>query len=769
MSENTQHPADGRGKGQARKAKNTKRTKKKRAWPWIVLGVLAVLVAVPVALFAYAYAQYEVPEPEELTNKQISTIYASDSTTQLARIVPPEGNRTQVTLDQIPDYVENAALAAEDREFWTNSGFSVTGFGRAAIGELTGNPSAGGGSTITQQYVKNTLVGNERSYVRKARELIYSIKMTNQWSKEDILKAYFNTVYFGRNAYGIQAASVAYFDKSVEDLTVEEGALLAGLIQAPSALDPRVDPAAAEARWNYVLDGLVEMGEITPDQRAQMTMPETRDPSEYSAYTEATGANGHIKNQVVAELAKVGITEEDINTRGLKITTTIDMGVQNASVEAVDDNLAPLQEDARAASVTIDPSTGAVRGYFGGHDPNGWDYANAPLQTGSTFKIMALAAALQQGIDLNTMYSSDPFQLPGSKMVNNWDGTGCGICSIETALKHSYNTSFLRLQEDLENRMNDTADMAHALGVAESLPGIEKTLYEDSGMPYEGIVLGQYQSRVLDMATAVATLADRGIWHDTYFVQKVETNSGEVLYEHPNDGGERRVSAQVADNVIKAMEPIAAYSNGALAGGRESAAKTGTAQLGDTGNNKDTWMVGATPQLATAVWVGTADNTSAIFNEWGGNMYGSGTATQIWKQTLDASLADAPFETFPTATPVRYGNQTAGTWYDPSWNSAPTWDSGAGNTATGTSQAQAPSTDPNAPGNAPSPAPDANGNGGNNGNGNGGNGGNGNGGNGNGNPAPNPNPEPAPAPAPAPQPPSLEDLLGDTNLQDIFG
>ncbi|OFS21754.1 transglycosylase domain-containing protein [Corynebacterium sp. HMSC04H06] len=652
----------------AAKPASAGQAKNKRRWPWIVLAVVGVTVFLPLAIFAYAYAQYDVPEPEELTNNQISYIYANDSSTQLARIVPPEGNRSQVKLDEIPDHTENAALAAEDREFWTNSGFSLSGFARAVLGEITGDSSAGGGSTITQQYVKNTLVGDERSYVRKARELIYSVKMTNEWSKEDILNAYLNTVYFGRNAYGIQAASNAYFDKNVEDLTVEESALLAGVIQAPSALDPAVDENAAQARWNYVMDGLVDMGELDAAERAGMQMPQTREQGEYSAYTEAPGANGHIKNQVIRELGEVGITEEDVNTRGLRITTTIDMNVQNAGIDAVDTNLAPLQDDARAAAVTIEPSTGAIRGYFGGHEEHGWDYANAPLQTGSTFKIMALAAGLQQGISLDTNYSSAPYQLPGSQVVNNVNGSGCGVCSLREATKKSYNTSFIRLQEDLKNTTQDTADMAHALGVARSLPGIEKTLTENGKQPYEGIVLGQYQSRPMDMAIAMATLANQGVWHNPHFVEKVETISGEVLYEHPTDKGERRVGQQVANNVIDAMRPVAAWSNGALAGGRESASKTGTAQLGDTGYNKDTWMVGATPQLATAVWVGTAENTDAIFNAYGGNMYGAGAPTQIWKSILDTSLAEADYETFPQAAPVRYGTGGAGggaTYYAP--------------------------------------------------------------------------------------------------------
>ena len=672
----TEKETSGRKSGNRRKSTSQSAQRssgRKRRWPWIVLAVLFVLVGIPALLFGYAYTQYDVPGPKELQPSQISTIVAGDGETQLAKLVPPEGNRRQVTLDEIPDYVEDSVLAAEDREFWTNSGFSFTGLGRAVLGKLTGDSSAGGGSTITQQYVKNTLVGDEYSYVRKIRELIYSVKMTNEWAKEDILNAYLNTVYFGRNAYGIEAASNAYFDKDAKDLTVEEGAMLAGLIQSPSVLDPWVDEERSQNRWNYVMDGLVEMGDLDAAERSQMAFPETRDPSEYSAYTEAPGAYGHIKNQVTEELARVGITEDQLATGGLKVTTTIDMTVQNASTDAAHEQLAVLQEDARAAAVTIDPATGAVRGYFGGDDSNGWDYANSPLQTGSVFKIMALAAALQQGIDLNTYYSSAPYQLPGSQIVTNVGG-GCGSCSIAEALKNSYNTSFLRLQDDLENKMQDTADMAHALGVARSLPGIEKTLTENGGTPYEGIALGQYQSRPLDMATAMATLTNQGVWHQPHFVQKVENANGEVLYENPTDGGERRVSANVANNVISAMQPIAAWSNGALAGGRPSASKTGTTQLGDTGQNKDAWMVGSTPQLATAVWVGTADNTSAIFNQWGGIMYGSDAPTKIWKSILDTSLANAEQQPFPQAYPINYG---VGSWgsgyvYDPSQTT--TWD-----------------------------------------------------------------------------------------------
>ena len=391
------------------------------------------------------------------------------------------------------------------------------------------------------------------------------------------------------------------------------------------------------------------------------------------------------------------------------------------------------------------------RGYFGGHDSNGWDYANSPLQTGSTFKIMALAAALQQGISLDTNYSSAPYQLPGSDVVTNVGG-GCGVCNLREATKQSLNTSFLRLQADLKNGTQDTADMAHALGVAKSLPGIEKTLTEKGKQPFEGIVLGQYQSRPLDMATAMSTLANQGVWHNPHFVQRVENAAGEVLYEHPEDEGERRVSSNVANNVLEAMEPVAAWSNGALAGGRASASKTGTTQMGDTGNNKDAWMVGATPQLATAVWVGTADNTSAIFDQYGGIMYGAGAPTKIWKAVLDNSLANSEFQNFPAAYPLGFGNMGAGTAapaYDPSW------DSGAGDTQNYEAPEQQaapeeetkpvqPQEKPESPKPAPSPQRGNRGNNGNNGNNN-----------------------QAPAQQEAP---SLDDLIGpNSDLADLLG
>lgn len=227
------------------KGKRRRKRSKKSLWGTIA-AIIAVAIAIPTFILGSMYVAADVPEPEELANKQISLILASDGSSELARVVPAEGNRTTVSIDQIPQPLIHAVLAAEDREFYTNRGYSLTGFARAALGQIRGDASAGGGSTITQQYVKNTVVGNEHSIKRKIHELIYSAKMTKEWSKDEILAAYLNTIYFGRNSYGVAAASKAYFGKDLSELGPAESAVLAASIQRPSQLDPWTNRAAAE-------------------------------------------------------------------------------------------------------------------------------------------------------------------------------------------------------------------------------------------------------------------------------------------------------------------------------------------------------------------------------------------------------------------------------------------------------------------------------------------------------------------------------------------
>lgn len=618
-------------------------------------AALVLFVALPMITFGMAYLIVDVPKPGDIRTAQVSTILASDGS-ELAKIIPPEGNRVDVKIDQIPVHVRNSVMAAEDRDFYSNPGFSFTGFARAFLNNLFGSGSGlQGGSTITQQYVKNALVGDERSgvggLVRKAKELVISTKMSGEWSKDQVLESYLNIIYFGRGSYGISAAAQAYFGKPVEQLNVAEGALLAALIQRPSTLDPAVDPEGAADRWNWVLDGMVEIGALSPADRAAQVFPPTVAPDFASTANQTTGPNGLIERQVTKELLELfDITEQTLNTEGLKITTTIDPTAQRSAEEAVTETLEDQDPDMRSAVVSIDPRTGGVKAYYGGSDANGFDFAQAGLPTGSSFKVFALVAALQQGIGLGYNIDSSPLELNGIK-ISNVEGGGCGTCNIAEALKRSLNTSYYRLMLKLQNGPQDVADAAHKAGIADSFPGVEHTLSEDGqgGPPNNGIVLGQYQSRVIDMASAYATLANSGVYHRPHFVQKVEDSQGNVLFDASGSAeGEQRIDSAVADNVTAAMQPIAGYSNGHnLAGGRPSAAKTGTNQLGDTGANRDAWMVGYTPSLSTAVWVGTTGGDKPLVNQWGGPVYGSGLPSDIWKATMDGALDGTDNETFP--------------------------------------------------------------------------------------------------------------------------
>ncbi|WP_236566812.1 transglycosylase domain-containing protein [Nocardia sp. CY41] len=622
----------------------------------LLLALFILFGVVPALLSVLAYWSAEIPDPNAVQTNQIATILAADGSTVLAKIVPPDGNRTPVPLSDVPRPVRDAVLSAEDRNFYSNPGYSTSGFLRAVRDNLLGKDNAGGGSTITQQYVKNAFLGSERTVTRKMRELIIAAKMARQWSKDDILAAYLNTIYYGRGSYGIAAAAKVYFDKQVNQLTLAEGAVLAALIRTPSILDPETHLADLKARWRYVLDGMVEMGVLAPGDRDAATFPPiiplTRIPDE----DVARGPEGLIRNQVVRELRDSGISERDLNKGALQITTTIDTRAQQAVLDAVRDRLGAQPPELRAAVVSIDPRSGAVRAYFGGYDGLGFDFAQAPLQTGSAFKVFAAIAAQQQSIPLSRVLDSSPVTDRGTR-ITNVDGESCGKCTMAEALKRSLNTSFYRLTMTMSDGPQAIAQAAHAAGIPEELPGVPgKTLTEDGGRPLNGIVLGQYSVRPIDMASAYATIGASGVYHQPYFVQRVVTGDGRVLLDRGGDkigkqppGGEQRISRTIAENTAEAMLPIAAYSNGhALKNNRPSAAKTGTTQLGTSDLNKDAWMIGFTPSLSTAVWIGT-ERSQAIRTARGADIYGSGLPADIWKQVMDDALDGTPIEQFPGA------------------------------------------------------------------------------------------------------------------------
>jgi len=592
--------------------------------------VVGFVVLAPVLAFAIGWLLFRVPPADEAANNQVATIsYANGSS--LATLVPEDGNRIKVPITQVPLHVQQAVLAAEDRSFYTNYGFDPVGIARAAFNQAQGG--VGGGSTITQQYVKNVLVGDEYSLWRKYREVVIAAKVSQEQSKEEVLGNYLNTIYFGRGAYGIQAASQAYFAKDVSALTPSEGAVLAGLIQAPSKWDPAVNRAMSQQRWTFVLDGMVSQRWLAPSDRGAAVFPATIPPQPRRSGIPADD-KGHVVTAVRDELTSYGITEQQVNQEGLQVTTTIDPKMQRQAADAATKTLDGQPANLRTALVSQEPTTGAILAYYGGQDGNGFDYAQTQRQPGSSFKPFVLLAALERTppIGLGTTFDgSSPQTIAGTKIANS-EGESCANCDLRTAMTLSINTVFYQL--GVQVGPQKVADAAHQAGIAAPLPD-----------PSGGISIGDKEVRPGDMASAYATFAAKGVYHRPHLVTRVVTADGRVLYDAGAPRGEPRMSEQLARNVVESMLEVADHSKVGLSGGRPVAAKTGTVQSSVEGQNQDAWMVGATPQLSTAVWIGTDDN-SPIKNSSGRPIYGRGVSGQIWQTYMNDALRGKRSEQF---------------------------------------------------------------------------------------------------------------------------
>ncbi len=616
-----------------RKAGHEALTPRQRRWRRgrrIGYVVLAVAILGPILAFAIGWIVFRIPSADDASNNQVATIDYADGST-MASLAQAQGNRIKVPLSQVPIWVQHAVASAEDRSFYTNYGFDPIGIARAAWNQAQGG--SGGGSTITQQYVKNVLVGDEHSYWRKYREVVIAAKVNQEESKDQILENYLNTIYFGRGAYGIQAASQAYYGRDVSTLTPAEGAVLAGLIQAPSKWDPAVDRAGSQQRWNYVLDGMVEQKWLSPADRAAAVFPTTIPPS-----ARKTGIpdndRGHIVSAVKDELASYGITEQQVNQEGLKVETTVDPKLQQQAADAAAKTLQGQPANLRTALVSEDPRTGAVLAYYGGSDGSGFDYAQTQRQPGSSFKPFVLLAGLERNppIGLGTTFDgSTPQTIAGTK-VENSDGESCPNCDLKTAMTLSINTVFYQL--GVQVGPQKVADAAHQAGITAPLAD-----------PTGGIAIGDKEVRPGDMASGYATFAADGIYHRPHMVTRVTTADGRVLYDGGVTAPEQRMSQQLARNVTESMLDVASHSQIPLAAGRPVASKTGTVQSSVQGQNNDAWTVGYTPQISTAVWVGTDDN-SPIKTKGGAPIYGRGVPGQIWQRFMNQALRNDPVQQF---------------------------------------------------------------------------------------------------------------------------
>ena len=305
-----------------------------------------------------------MPTPQQLKTNQAAVVQYADGST-MATIDGGE-NRIIVPLSKVPVHVRDAVLAAEDRGFYSEPGVSVKGTVRAAVNDVRGGP-AQGGSTITQQYVKNAYLNSDQTLSRKLKELVIALKISREFSKDEILESYLNTIYFGRGAYGIEAAAKAYFGVSIDKVNPAQGALLAAVIKSPEYYDPAVTPSESKDRWEYVVDGMVDTGKLTQAQADQLKFPSTIKTRNTSSVLD--GPLGLVWRQVKSELAADGVDPASINPRGLRIQTTIDRGAQVAAQEAIKQNysnLTPKQRNLRPALVAVNPGTGAVIAYYGG-------------------------------------------------------------------------------------------------------------------------------------------------------------------------------------------------------------------------------------------------------------------------------------------------------------------------------------------------------------------------------------------------------------------
>ena len=658
-----------RAQKKRRLAKMSRKKRVARRFGLLFTWILVIIALMMTTLAILVYRVSNVPRPDQLATNQTAVILYSDGT-ELARVDGGQ-NRTSVPLSQVPDHVKWAVLAAEDRGFYSDPGVSIKGTVRAALNNVTGG-NRQGGSGITQQYVKNVYTDASPTLGRKLKELAIALKLSREYSKDQILEYYLNTIYWGRdNTYGIAEAAEAYFGVPVQRLSVAQGALLAGIIRAPNYYDPAVTPAAAKDRWTYVVDGMVSIGKLSQAARDSLRFPATI--KKRHASSALNGPLGMVWNQVKAELpANVA---KAINTKGLRIYTTIDRNAQQAAEESIAANFTDLtslqrREKMRPALAAVNPGTGAVLAYYGGPNGTDFDYANGYRPPGSSFKPYTLATALTQNIQgkqpayaINSVFDGSLcVTIEGTRICNDpSDAEYSGLKPLDFAMKVSLNTAFDGLADKVGPA--NVAATAWAAGIRQTNGRGQKTLVAPDGTTHFGIGIGDsdYAVRPLDQATGFATIANGGTTHPPYFVQKVTDSQGAVVYQHPA-AGKRSLDPRVANDVGLTLKPIADWSGVGLADGRESGAKTGTAGIEagsgvppeNVGKNSDAWMVGYTPQVSTAVWVGS-NGAGPISNADGGQEYGRDLPGRTWKLFMDTYLAGKQDLPLPTTQMITGG------------------------------------------------------------------------------------------------------------------
>jgi penicillin-binding protein 1A len=634
----------------AQKRRSRVRAKRRRHATLITGTLLAICTAILAAGFGGAAAFQASCSLSSLRPISIganSFIYAADGS--LLGSIPADKNRQPVDLHHISPWMAKATVAIEDRRFYKHGGIDYQGILRAAVKDLRAGKVVQGGSTITQQLVRNLYISPQRTFTRKLKEACLAIKLARSRSKDWILDQYMNAVYYGNHAYGIEAAAQTYFSRSAASLTLNQSALLAGLPQAPSIYDPIHRPLDALDRRDEVLRAMRNDGAITAKQyvaafraRKLQLVPgylysRIREPYFFS----------YVRDQLIAQYGA-----NTVRSGGLKVYTTIDPRLQAAAQLAIVGTLYS-QTDPAAAIVSIDPATGAIRAMTAvtpGNKGNQFNLAaQARRQAGSTFKAFVLTAAVEQGINpATTTYVSAPFHYqpdPYSPAwnVQTYDHTYLGTTTIENATLRSDNTVFAQLTLDVGP--DKVAEMAHKLGVRSAL-----TTANGAYVPSLG--LGAIPVSPLDMASAYATLAAGGIYSKPMAIRQVVFGDGKLDTQAGWGQPERKrvITDGVAYTVVQILEKNMLQGTGVGAYfGRPAAGKTGT-----TDNYADAWFCGFTPTLETTVWIGYPRAEIPMTNVHGIAVSGPSFPATIWRSFMESAVGNSPPVDFkqPTVLPT---------------------------------------------------------------------------------------------------------------------
>jgi 1A family penicillin-binding protein len=605
-----------------------------------VLGIVVagfILLAVAGAAVAYGYvnkslqALPDINDPNAFKVAQPTKIYSADGVL-LANFHLE--NREVVPMSSIATALADAVVATEDERFYQHNGVDALGILRAVVIDLQAGSVKEGASTITQQYIRNTVLANQArdiTFARKIREGYLAWEFEKTHSKADILGRYLNAVYFGDGAYGAQAASLQYFGKPATQLTLAEAALLGGLPQSPNGFNPYTNLPAAKSRQRWVLSRMVANKYITQkqaDDAAKQPLALTRAANPNQGIFQDGYFVSYVRKLLLAQYP-----DSLIFKGGLNVYTTIDEGLQAAAVRAVHSTL-NRANDPESALVAIDPRTGFIRAMYGGPDYNADPFNTATQgrrQPGSSFKMFVLVTAIEKGIPPSRpIDSSSPAVIPTHPVwkVSNSEGKGSGYITISDATRNSVNCVFARLIWELG--ASEVATTAKRMGITSNIP------------PYPSIALGSAPVSPLEMASAFGTLAANGTHFKPTAITKIVNSDGQVILDY-KPAGIQVLTPEVAWATTQQLMGVVESGTGTRAAlrGREVAGKTGTAQ-----NYQDAWFVGYTPQMVTAVWMGQREGSVPMTNIHGQRAFGGTFCAPIWHNFMNDALGGQAKEAF---------------------------------------------------------------------------------------------------------------------------